>query len=249
LPGAGRDRYFGGLWVSESGLVYPEFTQKHIIEKSALPPISQYYLGADWGFEDAGVLQAWGQDIQGRMYLVAEHYHIGETPDWWANKAVEFYHQYDPKAIICDPSRPDMIDMFNKFIGKLRNRPMRPIACKANNAEWEGVMLVKDYLKQNRVFFVRDALRHRDRKIVEKSKGRPVCTIKEFGNFTWEKDQDGKPRKERPERSCHSDGLDVTRYVLMHVYDKKGKRGELASKYEPGTFGHYAKSRGWRFAS
>ncbi len=245
LPGALRDRYFIGRWCSETGLVYPEFKQQHhVIKRSELPPIVEYACVADWGWSDAGVLQTWGFDARGRMYLVHETYAIHKLPDFWADAFAKVYLQYDPVQMLCDSNRPDMVEIFRAMAGRLRKRHVRGgIVNLATKWEYEGVMLVKDGLSRDEIFFVDDACDVRDRELA-KIKGRPTNTIKEFGGYAWEKQADGQPNKERPEKNSHSDGLDCVRYMRMWAWKRAHPGLGKGRKWKPGTMGEMLKSMG-----
>lgn len=134
LTGLRRARGYLGWWVSQSGQVWETFDEaENVIGASEVPGwkedpaeeerLDWYFGSVDFGFAHAGVMQVWGvkhfpDPIGFKMYRVALVYRTKKTIEWWAKVAVLLQRRYGLVRIVCDPSRPDAIESFNKSIGK-----------------------------------------------------------------------------------------------------------------------------------
>lgn len=258
-----RARMRHGLWVGEEGLVYDEFDPSyHIIERRDLPPLI-YYVGSydpSPSSRNASVMQMWGIDEAGRGYMVEEAHMIGKGIDWWAEQAVRFWHKYRPKQIVCDPSNPGMIDLFNNRISARNGNPMSRIAIKANNEHEAGIAQMKSCLTRelhapschptcnvthrhgkSRIYFVKNSLTERDAgKDGDRMSNRPRCTADEFLTLAWKKTKDGQEAKDQWDDSIPHDGLDCVRYFCMFNEQRQmgTKRSKTICPYPVGTVGY-----------
>lgn len=258
-----RARMRHGLWVGEAGRVYDEFDSNyHIIDAKDVPPII-YYVGAydpSPSSRNASVLQIWGVSEEGRGYLVEEAHMVGKGIDWWAEQAVKFWHKYRPRQIVCDPSNPGMIELFNNRIGARNGNPMSRIAIKANNEHEAGIAQVKSCLSReahlkscqpscaipgrhgkSRIYIVRNSLSEYDAgKDLDAVSNRPRCTAEEFLALTWKKTKDGQEAKDEWEDSIPHDGLDCLRYFCMFSEQRSlgTNRSRPKNPYQDGTVGH-----------
>ena len=80
-------------------------------------PEPKWYFGAyDKGLRHPGCLQIWAVNDQ-RMYRVLEIYKTGETSDWWAEQVMAANEDFPLSALVCDPSEPEYIKVFNDRLG------------------------------------------------------------------------------------------------------------------------------------
>jgi len=226
-----------GLWCSQEGVVYEEFDPDfHIIPACDVPPIL-YYVGAydpSPSSNNASVLQIWGIDEEERGYMVAEAHMIGKGIDWWAEQMLRFYHKYRPRQVVCDPSNPGMIELFNNRIGSRYGNPSARVAIKANNDRLAGVAQVKSALTREkhskmcpasctredahgkaRMYFVANALSEYDNGKDNLGGWRPRCTTDELQALMWKKTKDGQEARDDFDPSMPRDGADCTRYFAM----------------------------------
>lgn len=245
LSGARRDRLYLGKWVSEEGLVFPEFqTSVHVIPPEKVPEIDWYFAAQDWGHNAAGVLQVWGVDHDKRMYRVKEIYRTGQTLDWWADKAEWFYKQYKLKAIVCDPSRPESIQTYNERLGSRSGRDAFGIAQGALNDRTIGLDQIRWALQSDgigpRMYFVSDALVGVDSELQERDL--PTCTEEEFEDYiyrSFDPEKMDPDQRDEPDKRCEDHGIDATRYASMFLWRTggglTGSHGKVP-RIKPGTW-------------
>lgn len=223
LTGVLRDRLRDGKWVQAEGAVYDEFNVD-IHVQDVHPEIRYFVAGVDWGYTNPGVMQVWGVDGDGRLYLVYEVYMTGKLvaspkpneKGWWVEKAEEIHRRFEVQWMDCDPSEPAYIETLRKA-----GLPARP----ANNELRLGIDRVKARLRVQedghpRLMIMRGALVEPD-PVLEKAK-LPTCTLEEFPAYAYPKGTDGKPVKEEP-LDLNNHGLDVTRYVVNHLDAPRGR--------------------------
>lgn len=161
----------------------------------------------DWGFVHAGVLQAWGVDGDGRMYLLAEHYHTRRAIDWWTARVLEMDDAYEVDAWYCDPAEPAYIQQF---------REAGVNAVPATNDIAPGINAVQARLAPEndgrpRLFVYENALLLRDEALVEAKQ--PWSTAQEVPEYVWAKNTGGQTLKDKP-ADAHNHGLDALRYAV-----------------------------------
>lgn len=247
LTGARRRRLRIGEWAAEEGQCLEEFDpEKHLIPEYSKAPdgyprkdghlaLDWYFASVDWGFfPDPGVLQVFGvemwpgiggEKVVGRLYRVLEIHRLRQRSDWWAEQAVELFERYDLRAVVCDPSEPERIELFNdrlseycgRTVGRMARRSGK-IARKADNAVKVGIDLMGDMFKAGRILLVRDALRERDEELAEMM--RPTCLEEEIPSYVWPKREDGKPNKDVPDPKCDDHSVDSLRYAAMFAWKK-----------------------------
>jgi PBSX family phage terminase large subunit len=211
LTGVRRQRFYGGVWAAAEGAVYEGFDRAiHVLPRSALPAMRGHFGTQDWGFTNPGVLQVWGLDGDGRMYLVREIYMTGQTIDWWTREASALHRTYRLRRVACDPSEPEYIKQY---------RDAGIPAIKAQNEIAAGVNLVQQRLApardgRPRLFLADDCLAQRDEELATAVPPKPWCTLHEFDSYVWPKDIAGRPLKETPVDE-HNHGLDALRYGVL----------------------------------
>lgn len=262
LTGVRRKRMYEGLWVAAEGQVMDNFDEAihwieppkktlkdgtEVVDYDALS-ISWYFGAMDWGTTRAGCLGVWGVDLGGRLYEVAEVYFKKRGIEWWKDVAVEMNRQFPMRAIVCDPSRPDMIASFNTALG-YDPEAIDAIAMGANNkrasspgGDLAGIDLMAEMLnpspvdKKPRLYFLRDNTPYGiDRDLREE--GRPCSTVEEVSSWVWKKMPDGRLQKDQTEDNCDDHGWDQTRYACTFARGKD--LGDLPRRPvdEPGTMG------------
>jgi hypothetical protein len=271
-PGVVYRRLALGQWCSASGAVWenydraihevfrPELTSKRTekdtdttfarklaAELALLLGIRWYFGSYDWGFTDPAVFQVWGVAEGKRMYRVAEIFRTGQTLEWWSKKVVDLHREFDLRAIVCDPSRPDAAVSFNDYIGVPQDGPMR-IARPANNAKTTigaGDMSGLDAVRvgfqampdgKPAILFLRDSLREgADQALIQRK--RPWTTEMEIPSYVYLARDDGKPMKERTDERCSDHGCDALRYARSFVLDHDLTRPEQPVSYPPNSYG------------
>jgi phage terminase large subunit len=183
-------------------------------------------------------LQIWGVNDD-RMYRIAEIYRTGQNQDWWAEHVVKYHEKYNLQALVCDPSEPEYIKVFNDRLGHARGRNGNRIARKARNAIRTGIDMVRWGLSKvdngPRIYIIRDSLVGRDRDRVEKKK--PYCLEDEMASYIWTRSRDGKPVKERPDPTCSDHAIDSLRYAAMFMWNRDMATEDNDWDYPENSFG------------
>lgn len=220
LPGVLRDRLYLGLWKSAEGTVYQPFN----VVQQPYSPIRRYLGGVDWGWTNPGVLQVWGEDGDGRLYRVAEHYrtqlHVQppnfNEPNWqdwedsWARRGRALQEQFKVETWLCDPAEP-------AFINTLQTAGLNAVA--ADNRIRPGIQFVEARQKPAgdgfpRINILVGSRGEKDPLLLPKNK--PTCLEEETELYAWPKDKAGRAVKEVPvDENNHA--CDTCRYVVMHV--------------------------------
>jgi len=106
---------YEGIFGQMEGLVYDCIESDDIyIDSIALPPQTNYYAGIDWGFNDPFAMSVIAHAPDGTFYQVAEFVKSGLTPSDMVRIAKARQSLYNIRCFYCDPSRPDLIQEFNK---------------------------------------------------------------------------------------------------------------------------------------
>jgi len=211
LTGTRRKRLYEGKPAQAEGVIYEDWDEAiHLIYQDKVPQgISRYIAGQDWGYTHAGCLGVFGIDNDGRAYLVAQVYHTKKTVDWWIERAKELHKEFKIEAIACGPDQPAYIEAYKKA-------GLNAVA--ADNSVLPGINAVQQRLKPDdqRLFIVRDSLRYPDQELISAKKAHKVED--EFASYVWS----NSAVKEIPVKEI-DDGLDMTRYAIMHVDGGKRK--------------------------
>ncbi len=193
------------------GLVYPFDEEIHVRiapDPSKKGIYSEFHVGVDFGFNDAGVMILFG--IQGHgddavVWALNEHYETGVTNDVWDQRAKAWrYAKFWP-----DPSRPERAADFRGMgldVGKVDNEIFGGIARVAN------------------LLFLRPGEDGKDRARFYVD---PRCRnlIREFGLYRRKKQPDGS-FGEKPE-DRHNHAMDAARYAMVGRFGKP-----LNTRYE-----------------
>lgn len=256
LTGVRRARLYEGKWVSAAGQVWDNydpaihlFTPTRTVFRdgveqveSLLPPFKWHFASVDWGYRKPGCMQVWGVTADRDLYRVAEIYRTGETDNWWADRAVELYHEFNLLRIVCDPAEPDRIAYFNDRLGTPRKKDAGRIAVEANNQVQTGLNHVRTLFERDQrgrpqIYLVRDVLRYGpDPSLVEAHK--PWCTEQEIPAYCYPLNVDGKPIKEKPDDNSEDHGCDALRYAAMYAWRKDYETpAKKKTEYAAGTLG------------
>jgi hypothetical protein len=242
LTGVRRKRFYEGIWTAAEGQVLENWNEEHNVidvplKKDGTPDydalsISWYFGAMDWGHSAAGCLGIWGVDLSGRLIEVAEIYQSKRTTSWWCKQLAELNARFPLRAIVADPSRPDMIADFNTALGYIPESP-NAICFAANNKrassgkDLSGINLLIDMIGlaedgKPRMMFVRDNLvLGVDQDL--RDAGLPCCTVEEVVGWVWAKTKEGLYIKDKTDDKCSDHGLDQARYAAMFArhYDMR----------------------------
>lgn len=244
--GPDKDRLYYGLWSARAGIVWRYDSSVHEIERpDNLKTLGiKWYCGSmDWGTQHPGVFQVWGVDGDNNAYRVAEWFHTHKSLDWWADRVVDSYKEFQPlRAIIADPSRPDAIEHMNRRLGEYTGGSYPHLVRAADNTktrsgvgDLSGLDLVRVRLAEKRIKFVKGSLRCRDESLAEA--GLPFCAEMEFPQYTYELDDEGRPIGEMTDKDCSDHAMDTTRYSQTYIWGRDLSQPVIKPRFEPGSLG------------
>lgn len=215
LTGVRRLRLRDGLWVAAEGQVYDAWRDDvHIVKREDVQHrlFGAWHVGAaDWGWSNPGVAQVFAVDRDGRMHLVAEHYHTRRPMQgWWVPRFLELDRRFEVVEWFCDPSEPE-------HIAALQAAGLN--ATGATNDLLPGIVAVQERLLPAgdglpRLFVLDDALIERDEALVETRL--PWSSAQEVPEYVWAKNAGGQTLKDKPVDAANH-GLDGWRYAVMGV--------------------------------
>ena len=239
LTGARRANLYEGKWASEEGIIYEAWDPAiHMIDYEDMPEPKWYFGSYDKGLRHPGCLQIWAVNDD-RMYRVMEIYQTNQTMDWWAEQVIEANDDFPLAALVCDPSEPEYIKVFNDRLGSVRGRDGSRIARKAKNAIKTGVDMVRWGLSTAdngpRIFICRGSLVGRDKVRVDSKK--PSCLEEEIPSYVWAKSRDGAPIRERPDPTCSDHAMDTLRYASMFMWNRDMSMDRIIPEYPEGSLG------------
>jgi len=239
LTGARRANLYEGKWASEEGTIYEDWDPSiHVIDPEDMPEPKWYFGAYDKGLRHPGCLQVWGVNDD-RMYRVLEIYKTGETMDWWAEQVLEANEDYPLSALVCDPSEPEYIRVFNDRLGSARGRDGNRIARKAKNAIRTGIDMVRWGLSKAdhgpRIYVCRGSQLLIDKARTDAKK--PSCMEEEIPSYVWARSRDGSPVKERPDPTCSDHALDCLRYAAMFMWNRDMSMEIHIPEYPEGSLG------------
>lgn len=188
----------GGEFISNKGLIYPEFDRdRHTISAAKLPAAwASVKAGVDWGMVNPGVIQVVTQSADDRLYLVHEEYQRGRGIGEWVEVAAQLRNIWQIEEFACDPAEPDYIRMFTDKGLKARG---------AHNTVSTGIQAMKRRL----------AIR-RDNMPGMLLTGSAIHTASEFEQYQWA--IRGSETLEHPVKA-NDHALDALRYAVM-AFDK-----------------------------
>lgn len=212
LTGARYQRMRWGKWVSAEGLIYEQFDPAvHVVDRFAIPAGWTVWVSVDFGFNHPFVAQVWGEDGDGRLFLVREIYATGRLVEDHARqlKGLLAEMRVRPRAVICDHDAEDRATL-ERHLGLGTTAAKKTVS--------DGLQAVQARLRvqgdgKPRLFVMRDAVVKRDLALVDASK--PACTEEEFPSYVWAV-KPGGDLKEEPLKQM-DDGMDALRYVVAEL--------------------------------
>lgn len=258
LTGATRERLLFHRWVSEDGLIWPEYGESCRVWAKNVPPIKARVCSIDFGKSDItpSCIQIWAVDDLDNAYREAEVYQAGLSPDQIAFTVTELHKRFPFFRGVADCAEPQLIRLLNDRIGEHGGRTVDPvfIGCDKGKGKLHGLLHVRDCLRENRIRFVKDANWHVSIGVGDKPVlvqgidpryargGRwervPSCTDQEIPGYVWSKREDGDPIKDKPDPSRPNHGCDATEYFAVWKWkkdiDREPKQGWRPPKAEPG---------------
>ena len=239
LTGTRRANMYEGKWASEDGIIFEDWDPAvHIIDPEDMPEPKWYFGSYDKGLRHPGCLQIWAVNDQ-RMYRVQEIYKTGETSDWWAEQVMAANEDYPLSALVCDPSEPEYIKVFNDRLGAARGRDGSRIARRAKNSIKTGIDMVRWGLSKvdhgPRIYICRGSSLVRDKARTDAKK--PTCLEEEISSYTWARSRDGAPGKERPDPTCSDHAVDCLRYAAMFMWNRDMSMEIQIPDYPEGSLG------------
>lgn len=239
LTGARRANLYEGKWASEEGIIYEDWDPAiHMIDVEDMPEPKWYFGSYDKGLRHPGCLQIWAVNDD-RMYRVMEIYQTNQTMDWWAEQVTDANEDYPLSALVCDPSEPEYIKVFNDRLGSVRGRDGARIARKAKNPIKTGVDMVRWGLSKAsngpRIYICRGSLVGRDKTRIDAKK--PSCLEEEIPSYVWAHSRDGAPIRERPDPTCSDHAMDTLRYAAMFMWNRDMSMETLIPEYPEGSIG------------
>lgn len=256
--GVRRKRYFEGIWTAAVGQVLDDFDPNENVidcptkadgefDYDALH-ISWYFASMDWGHAAAGCMGIWGVDLSNKIYEVAEIYFTKKLSGWWCDALADMNKRFRLAAVVCDPSRPDMIGEFNLRLGYHPEAP-DAICFGANNkratsltGDLAGINLMCEMVSKRNdggraLYFIRDNQPYGiDQDL--RDAGMPCSTIEEIPSYVWAKTSDERWLKDQVDKNVPADhGLDQTRYACMFARYRDMSEPPHVPKDDPETYG------------
>lgn len=220
LSGIKKKRNKYGLWVSQEGIVYEDFTDEHhVISLLEIPKsFIAKYLVIDFGFKNPFVCQWWGLDYDGSLYMYREIYYTGLLVEDAAKliNSNSFDENGNPERynmVIHDHDAEGAATLRKHIsvdVGIFKNAKKKPVT--------GGIEAVKkrielDIRMRPSIYFCDDALVHEpDENLV--NSGKPTCSREEIDVYVW--DKRSKITKEVPVKE-NDHGLDCTRYMVAEL--------------------------------
>lgn len=191
--GAFYDRFVLGKWSVSHGLVYPMFSQQiHVVD--TCPACSQFVVSCDYGTVNPCSMGLWGK-YNGKWFRIKEFYFDSrsqlsvKTDEDYYQDLLQLVGQRNVSAVIVDPSASSFIACIRKH-AKFHVIP-------AKNDVFQGIRLVSDLLKQNKLFFHESC----------------VDSIREFSLYIW----DEKSNRDQPVKKFDH-AMDDIRYFAMFAF-------------------------------
>jgi phage terminase large subunit len=266
MTGANRARLYQGLWVSEEGQIWEPFdravhmvhgvyertnTGRHLLHlQGRKDPVELrwFHASIDFGFNAPGCLGIWGIDSDDRSYLLAEYYRRRKNIEWWADRCVELREEFPYSAGVGDSAEPGSIDLINDRLGAKKEDPIFRGVNKTyrgtSQHQLAGLDMVRQRLEVDAsgrplMYFLWSAPRGRDKDLAERRL--PLCTVDEIESYVWEKNAEGAPVPERPDRGCADHGCDMTRYHVIDAWGRDHGPVDNTPEYSPGSLGDLLK--------
>ena len=238
IPGVRGQRLRWGRWVGAEGMVYEFDRAKHVIDRPAKIEFRAFVASMDWGYTEPCCLLVGGIERDtGHLHIVAEVYRNRMSIDWWAERVIELKSEFQLRALVVDPSRPEVIEKFNRAVSA---DPGTPFAIGAENkrassgeGDMGGIDTMRWYL-DGRMFFWIDRMRYGpDQGLIDAKQPTNICS--EFGSYVYRSApragvEIANRRKELTDDTCVDHGMDSGRYLCSYVKNRYGKYVENADR-------------------
>jgi PBSX family phage terminase large subunit len=210
MTGVRKERYRYGRWVAAEGIIYEEFdASRHVIDRFDIPMEWSRFWSVDFGTVHPFVCQMWAEDPDGKLYLYREFQRTKRTSDEHAADILREvtrdgeWIEPRPTRIVVDPADAGQRLVLSRALGMVLTSAKKDIL--------PGIDAVQKRLRDDRLFFLRDSLVHRDQQLVmEKA---PTCAVEEIVGYVWNTGG-GRKVKEAPVQEF-DDAMDAMRYLVV----------------------------------
>jgi len=199
----------GKIWAGSSAGLPEDFSARLV---------AYFVIAVDWGFSpDPASVGLYAVDDDGHAFRVKCYYQTNIGLDEWAKRIVDWQHEYDVRAIVCDHP-PEKVAKLNDMLGHKLNHLGHPIAMVAKKGPGSilaGIETVRWALKDSnhgepRIRFFANALENDpDQELIDARV--PSNPLNEFDGYIFPQRVETGKNKELPiDRDNHF--MDELRY-------------------------------------
>lgn len=228
LPGTLRARNYEGKWQSSEGAVWDCWDDAKNITAVRDGDVIYRAAAMDWGYTDPCSLLIGEKYASGHVRIVREIYRKRMGIDWWGTEVLAARRDLDIKAMVVDPSRPEIIDHFNRMMREAYPRDDVPFARGADNArsttgaDFGGLDLVRWYIEREKLTAWSDRLRHYpDPELV--AAGLPLSLVDEIPEYVYWRpkgeEDDANAARDKTDPRCADHACDSLRYLIKFMHD------------------------------
>lgn len=197
------DREWLASFESGDRLVYPFEYDIHVRPFAKAPAPSEWLVGVDFGWADAGVyvvLAVRGSGRDATVHVVREIYEHQKVESWWLGQAQKLTREYPGAKWYADPSQPARIETLR--------RDAHVNIIKGENNIYDGIDAVADRIVKRKRY---DGSEH-TRLFVD-----PGCTntIREFGLYRRKPDPKDRERATDEIEDKNNHAMDAIRYAIF----------------------------------
>lgn len=248
MTGIRYRRLYKGEWCAAEGAVWESWEEKypeghalagqphHVIPaEPTRETVDWYCAGMDWGHTDPCsflIAAVQGKGVQKRLTVVREIYQSKRSIQWWTEQVVEAFAEYRMPVLVVDPSRPEIIEYFNRALcDKYPELRDRPIARPADNerhaaspkSDLAGLDLVREYIDTDRLFVWENRIRHGADEIL-RERHKPLSLLDEIPEYVYKVPsgaEDTRDARDQTDPKCADHACDALRYLVTaaHKYD------------------------------
>jgi len=206
------------------------------------------FASQDLGYRNAGALQVWLVTYDDRIFRAAEVHRREMLDDWWTERVLDFWIEFDLHAAVLDCEDPERIVKIND---RLEAKGALSIAQGVDKSVRKGnrtkfvptsLDLVREMLLPTqkggpRMYWGRNGLRE-GRCPISAEKFLPCASEEEIGGFVFREHEDGRPDDEEPDPAVPQDGCAATRYAAVYQWLMDPKGPKVVERHPIGTAGH-----------
>lgn len=234
------DRFVLGKWVDLEGLVYPNFDPLvHVLDRMPLPDTWDRFWTVDFGYTAPYCAQLWAVKDEypedwphrrikgvpkGSMIMTDEIYHTRRIVAHHAMRMRRIADKRIAPFAVCDWDAEDRATLMEEghysTIQAFKDiqSGLQYMTFRLGNYEDPNT---GEYVAPT-MYFLDGALDERDNSltidpITGKEKHAPVCTVDEFGYYSWPVDRTGNPKKSEIPADEFNHGMDAGRYGVAHL--------------------------------